>query len=217
MALGAYTIRFHAGEPARRQRRSCSASRSTSCPSSASPSRRPKGSSTASATRSRPPSRRRTTSAARSPTPTVEAVVYQQPFVRYWYSVARVRLVLARRRAARRGRRSTQRDADDRRERPRRAAHRHAARRQRHDLPIEARVVDASRREVRGEGKVRVMRAALLRDGAAGALPPSSGRRRVVDVQGASTRTTSRCSTTGTVTVTKRRWKERRLRRGETC
>jgi uncharacterized protein YfaS (alpha-2-macroglobulin family) len=138
----------------------------------------------------------------------VEAVVYQQPFVRYWYpwrvydwywagsyyQPPQSVMTTERLRTDANGRAvlriPTPRDGTDT------------------SYRIEARVVDASRREVRGEGNVRVMRQRysvmaypehyLYRPG-----DPVAVKFRAVDANDQPVRTT------GTVVVTKRRWKER--------
>jgi uncharacterized protein YfaS (alpha-2-macroglobulin family) len=140
----------------------------------------------------------------------VEAVVYQEPFVRYWYPwrvydwywsgsyiphQQQSVMTTEKLRTDANGRAvlriATPRDGVDT------------------SYRIEARVVDASRREVRGEGNVRVMRQRysvmaypehyLYRPG-----DPVAVKFRAVDANDQPVRTT------GTVVVTKRRWKERR-------
>jgi uncharacterized protein YfaS (alpha-2-macroglobulin family) len=138
----------------------------------------------------------------------VEAVVYQQPFVRYWYpwrvyewywassyyQPPAAVMTTERLRTDANGRAvlhiPTPRDGTDT------------------SYRIEARVVDASRREVRGEGNVRVMHQRysvmaypehyLYRPG-----DPVAVKFRAIDANDQPVRTT------GTVVVTKRRWKER--------
>jgi uncharacterized protein YfaS (alpha-2-macroglobulin family) len=138
----------------------------------------------------------------------VEAVVYQQPFVRYWYPwrvydwywpdwyQPQPQSVMSREtlRTDANGRAvlhiDTSRDGNDM------------------SYRIEARVVDASRREVRGEGSVRVTRQRY----SVMAYPDHYLHRpaervnvkfKAIDANDKPVRTT------GTVVVTKRRWKER--------
>ncbi|HYC59171.1 MAG TPA: MG2 domain-containing protein [Thermoanaerobaculia bacterium] len=139
----------------------------------------------------------------------VEAVVYQQPFVRYW-NPWRVydwywHDFMPRMPESVMTRETLRTDATGR------AILRIPTPRDGNDMSyrIEARVVDASRREVRGEGSVRVTRQRYT----VMAFPehfihrpgdPVSVKFRAVDANEKPVRTT------GTVVVTKRRWKDRR-------
>jgi uncharacterized protein YfaS (alpha-2-macroglobulin family) len=138
----------------------------------------------------------------------VEAVVYQQPFVRYWYPWRvydwywpdwyrpQPQSVMTREtlRTDANGRAvlriETPRDGNDT------------------SYRIEARVVDASRREVRGEGTVRVMKQRYSVMAHPEHYLHRPGERVNVKFK-AMDANDKPVRTTGTVTVTKRRWKER--------
>lgn len=139
----------------------------------------------------------------------VEAVVYQEPFVRYWYPwrtydwywpdwrPQRSQNVMSRE--------ILRTDVNGR------AVVRIQTPRDGHDMSyrIEARVVDASRREVRGEGNVRVTRQRY----SVMAYPEHYLHRpnEHVDVRFKAIDANDQpVRTTGTVVVTKRRWRERR-------
>jgi uncharacterized protein YfaS (alpha-2-macroglobulin family) len=139
----------------------------------------------------------------------VEAVVYQQPFVRYWYPWREFGWYWPDWNPPQQGsvmtRETLRTDANGR------AVLHIATPRDGSDMNyrIEARVVDASRREVRGEGTVRVTKQRYTVMAYPEHYIHRPGDRvnvkfRAIDANDKPVRTT------GTVVVTKRRWKERK-------